>query len=247
MNSNTMNYEDYLNLYLFVKNANKEIYKDYKDNFHPTLKDIEEYNSKVEQFKKAWEKDKSLVHKPILISELPKEVDKDNNFVGCQEIGHKWELEIEKEFKKYGVDLGMYYDNRQFTGENEFGIEIKHDSKIQAYLKYNKQNIFVEYNAINKEGTKFIDGGITKEDNAKYWLIGNEDFGYFIFYKKTLYDIYKKVVLEHQHIEGCEIKETRRGDKILSHGIAISVEKARELMIADNVYEFLVKIGILEV
>ena len=243
MNSNTMNYEDYLNLYYFVKHKTKEIFKDYNKNFHPTLQDIEEYNKKVEQFKKAWEKDKSLVHKAILISEPPKEVDEDNNFVGCQEIGHKWELYIEKEFKKCGVELGMYYDNRQYKGENEFGIEIKHDSKIQAYKK---KNIFIEYDAINKEGTEFINGGITKEDNATYWLIGNEDFGYFIFYKKDLYKIYRQVVLEHQKIEGCEIKATKKGDKILSHGIAISVEKARELMIADNIKEFLIKIGKIE-
>lgn len=236
MNSNDMNYEDYLNLYFFVKNKNKEIYTDYRDNFHPTLKDIEEYNKKLEQFKKAWNKDKSLVHKPILITEQKVEQEEDNNFVGCQEIGHKWELEIEKEFKKYGIDLGMYYDKRQFKGENEFGIEIKHDDKIQE-----TKNIYIEYDALSKDGTKFIEGGITKEDNSIYWLIGNETFGYFIFYKRVLYDIYRKTVLEHQKIDGCVLKGRRT-----SHAVAISIKKAREIMIADSIYEFLVKTGKIE-
>lgn len=239
MNINNMSFEDYLHLFLFnsyVKNKNKEMYKDYRDNFHPTKKDVEEYTQKYEQFRKAWEKDKSLIHKPILISEQSDVVDEDNNFVGCQEIGHKWELEIEKEFKKYGIDIGMYYDNRQFSGENEFGIEIKHDSKIQE-----TGNIYIEYDALSKDGTKFIEGGITKEDNSIYWLIGNETFGYFIFYKKDLYKIYRQVVLEHQKIDGCVLRERKT-----SHAVAISVKKAKEIMIADSVYEFLIKTGKIE-
>ena len=236
MNSNDMSYADYLNLYFFVKNKNREIYLDYRDNFHPTMQDIEDYNAKLEQFKKAWEKDKSLVHKPIMLSDVPDEIEEDNNFIGCQEIGHKWELEIEKEFKKCGIDIGMYYDERQFKGENEFGIEIKHDSKIQE-----TGNVYIEYDALNKDGTDYIEGGITKEDNSIYWLIGNEDFGYFIFYKKDLYKIYRQVVLEHQKVDGCVLRERRT-----SHGIAISIKKAREIMIADSVLEFLVKTGKVE-
>lgn len=246
MNINNMDFEDYMKLFLFnsyMKDKNKEMYIDYRDNFHPTSQDIEDYNNKVEQFKKAWEKDKALVHKPIMLSAPKIVVDKDNDFVYCQEVGHKWELEIEKKFKEYGIDIGMYYDERQFKGENEFGIEIKHDDKIQVFKR-----VYIEYDALDKDEKEFIAGGITKEDNSIYWLIGNETYGYFIFYKSVLYKIYRQMVLEGKKVEGCSLrsKKTDSG-KVTSHGIAIDISKAKEIMIADNILEFLIKTGKLEV
>lgn len=238
MDINDMSAEDYLNLYCFIKLKNKQIYTDYQENFKPTREDVEEYNKKVEQFKKVWNEDKGKIHKPISFNKQ-EEVDEENNFEGCMEIGHKWELYIEREFAECGINLGMYYDERQFIGENEFGIEIKHDDKIQVY-----DRVYIEYDAINKDGSKFIDGGITKEDNSIYWLQGNESYGYFIFYKKDLYEIYKKVKLEGQDIKGCSLRcrKTSEG-KITSHGVAIDVWKVKEIMIADNILEFLSKIG----
>lgn len=229
-----MTSKDYMNLYYFCKANNKKII-DFKT-WKPQLKDIENYNKVEKRFDEVWKKDKSLIHKNIALREATEEIKQDNNFQGCMEIGHKWEIQIEQEFKKYGVDIGMYYDNRQFKGENEFGIEIKHDGKIGKY-----GNIYIEYLALNRNETEFIPGGIAKKDNSKYWLIGNEINGYYIFYKDTLYDIYQKMVINNEKVDRCYLKERRT-----SKAIAIRIDKARELMISDNIGEFLVKIGRIE-
>lgn len=244
MDINKMTSTDYMNLYYFTKSNNRRItnYKTWK----PQLQDIERYNATEKKFKEVWKTNKSKIHKYIALREETKNKNKENDFEGCMEIGHKWELQIEEEFKKYGVDIGMYYDERQFKGENEFGIEIKHDSKIYEYdKKYG--TIFIEYLAINKNETDFIDGALLKKDNSIYWLIGNEKDGYFIFYKKTLLDLYKKIVSNKQFVDRCYLKEKRTSKGLVTaKGIVIRCDKARELMIADDIQEFLLKIGEIE-
>ena len=240
MNSNSMTYIDYLNLYYFIKEKNKKIYTDYRDNFHPTIKDIEEYNTKVEEFKKMWNEDKAIIHKPISFGSYQREYKKDNNFKYCLEIGHKFELYVESEFKKYGIDLGMYYDNRQYRGENRLGIEIKHDGKLKE-----TGNVYIEYQAINKDESKFYNSGILKDDNCKYWLIGTEK-EYYIFNKKDLLDIYNELIdgekqMHYQIINGKRKIYYGLAEKRTSKGVVISREKAKDIMVADNIQEFITR------
>lgn len=234
MDINNMTAEDFLNLYCFKKCPQGQFFEDYRDNFKPTIHDIENYNKKVNQMRLAWNKDKSLVHKYIPIREQSKDVKEDNDFEFCMNIGHEFELFVEQECKKYDVDLGMYYDDRQFRGENELGLEIKHDSKLAE-----TNNVYIEYLALNKDESKFINGGILKEDNSKYWLIGTEE-EYYIFYKKDLLKIYENI-MQGKKEWGCG-KAKRRTSK----GIVISRERCRELMIADDIGEFLLKTGIID-
>ena len=170
-----MNAEDFLNLYYFKKSDSGPIFQDYKNNFNPTAQDIERYNKRLSQIQLTWDRDKSLVHKPIALREMPKEMKEDNNFKYCMEIGHKFELWVERVCAEYGVDLGMYYDDRQFQGENKLGLEIKHDSKLAE-----TGNVYIEYMALSKDESKFINGSLLKDDNSKYWLIGTEE-EYYIF------------------------------------------------------------------
>ena len=235
MDINNMNAQDFLNLYCFTKCNDGSFYEDYKKNFKPTLKDIENYNNKVKQFETAWNKDKSLVHKYIGLRDRAENVKEDNNFDFCADIGHKFELWVEEQCKSYGVDLGMYQDNQQFIGENELGLEIKHDSKLQE-----TGNVYIEYLALNKDETEFIKGGILKEDNSKYWLIGTEK-EYYIFYKEDLLKLYKK-------LEDGSFKDDwgyKTAKRRTSKGMIISRKKCKEIMIADNIGEFLVKVGII--
>ena len=234
MDINKMTAEDYLNLYCFTKVCNKPIFKDYKENFHPTINDIRNYNAKVYEMEKVWAKNKPLIHKYIPFRENSKEVKEDNDFQFCANIGHEFELWVEKECKKYGVDLGMYYDKRQFNGENELGLEIKHDSKLKE-----TGNVYIEYLALNKNETEFINGGILKNDNSKYWLIGTEE-EYYIFYKLELLAIYSRLI-NGEKVAGCRYAERRT-----SKGIIISREKCKEIMIADNIGEFLTKVGLIK-
>lgn len=235
MDINNMNAQDYLNLYYFTKYPNSSIFEDYTKNFKPTLQDIKNYNKKVEQFEKTWKKDKSLVHKFISLREQKDDVKEDNDFGFCADIGHKFELWVEKECKKYGVDLKMYYDDKQFEGENALGLEIKHDSKLAE-----TGNVYIEYLALNKDETDFIIGGILKEDNSKYWLIGTEK-EYYIFYKSDLLRIYNRLANEKEKSKYCKFAERRT-----SKGIVIAREYCKKIMIADNIGEFLVKVGIIK-
>lgn len=238
MDANNMSADDYLNLYYFTKGDKEErIFKDYKDNFKPTIQDVHRYNARLKQIRLAWNKDKALVHKYIALNKNKGEVKEDNNFDYCMQIGHEFELWVEKECKKYGVDLGMYYDERQFEGENALGLEIKHDSKLAE-----TGNVYIEYLALNKDETEFINGGITKNDNSKYWLIGTEK-EYYIFYKRDLLKLYCKIA------DGSYVKDWgyKKAERRTSKGFIISREKCKELMIADDIGIFLVKTGIIEV
>lgn len=240
MNVNEMTAKDFLDLYCFVQLKNKQIYLDYINNFRPTLKDVEDYSGKVEQFEEMWRKDKSVIHKPIAFRKYEENYKEDNDFKFCLEVGHKFELWVENEFKKYGVDLGMYYDNKQFRGENKLGLEIKHDSKLEE-----TNNVYIEYEALNKEETEFYKSGILKEDDCKYWLIGTEK-EYYIFYKEDLLKLYQKLTKDsktrYQYKDGNRRKiYYGLAEKRTSKGIVISREKCREMMIADNIQDFLYK------
>ena len=236
MDINNMSAEDYLNLYCFTKVCDKPIFNDYKENFHPTMRDIRNYNAKVYEMNKVWKSNKPLIHKHIPLREPNQAVKEDNDFQYCAEIGHKFELWVEAECKKYGVDLGMYYDERQFQGENSLGLEIKHDGKLCE-----TGNVYIEYSALNKDETKFINGGILKEDNSKYWLIGTED-EYYIFYKDDLLRLYKKVM------DGSYKNDWgyRKAERRTSRGIIISRAKCKNIMIANNIGEFLTKCGFID-
>lgn len=236
MDINNMNAEDFLNLYYFKKGDSGSIFQDYRDNFKPTLQDINNYNKKKRQFQLAWNKDKSLIHKYIALKEQKKDVKEDNDFDFCMEIGHKFELWVEQECKKYGIDLGMYYDSRQFQGENKLGLEIKHDSKLAE-----TGNVYIEYQALNKDESKFIKGGILKEDNSIYWLIGTEK-EYYIFYKSSLVRLYRKI-LDGSYASDWGYKKAERRT---SRGIIITRAKCKQIMIANNIEEFLFKIGLID-
>lgn len=245
MDINNMSARDYLDLYLWINLKNKKFYNDYQDNFKPTRKDVEEYTAKLNQFESVWEKDKSIIHKPIAFEEQTGEVKKDNDFEFCNAIGHKFELWVEKECKKYGVELGMYYDDRQFKGENALGLEIKHDDKLKE-----TNNVYIEYEALTKDESKFYPSGILKKDNCKYWLIGTEE-EYYIFRKNDLVKLYEQLASDEKK-EYYQMKNGKREwyfgfrERRTSKGIAISREKAKTMMISNNIGEFLVKVGIIE-
>lgn len=240
MNENNMSAKDYLDLYCFTKLKEQQFYNDYEKNFKPTLSDIRGYNKKLSQFENVWKKDKSKIHKPIAFEKYQDTYKKDNDFEYCLKIGHKFELWVENEFKKYGVDLGMYYDDKQFRGENKLGLEIKHDSKLVQ-----TNNVYIEYKSINKKETEFYNSGILKEDNCKYWLIGTED-EYYIIYKNELLKIYEELMKDGR--TRYKDKELYYGlaEKRTSKGVVISRQKLKDIMISNNIQEFLIKVGIIE-
>lgn len=89
--------------------------------------------------------------------------------------------------EQYGLDLGPYLtpEGQYNLGENALGIEIKNDTLIAKY-----GNVYIEYqeksNAFNYT---YVDSGILKNDNCKYFLIGTAE-KFYIFKKERLVEIY---------------------------------------------------------
>jgi hypothetical protein len=110
------------------------------------------------------------------------------------QLSFEFEEFLKKFFKdKYGLNLGQYLtpEGQYYKGENELGIEIKHD------MMYKKTgNLYIEYAEKAKpENPDWIRSGIEKEDNTTYFLIGDFD-KFWVFRKKRLLEILDE---ERQH------------------------------------------------
>lgn len=116
----------------------------------------------------------------------------------CKTSYYKEKLQASSEFESYiesffrenyGLELGQYLtpDGQYYKGENELGIEIKNDMLIKKY-----GNIYIEYAEKSRSTNAiFIPSGILKEDNSKYFLIGDRD-KFWVFKKKRLIEIYRE-------------------------------------------------------
>ena len=226
--------DELFQLYIYANYEKEKI--DYKD-FRPSIQLQERFEKSKRNFKLNFQNNPTKYKRKLY--------DENNDFDGCYSIGKKFEEYVANEFNKNGVPFKIYDRNLQFVGESNIRLEIKHDEKMNGNREKGykpTRNIYLEYEAINKDGDKFIPGGITKQDNVFFWLIGTEQ-EYFIFYKSDLYKIYEEMVINKKYIKGCYLKETKKNNVITSRGIAISKDKCKELMIADNIQEFIWKIG----
>ena len=97
---------------------------------------------------------------------------------------------------KYGVDIGPFLtpEGQYELGENALGIEIKNDTLIEKY-----GNVYIEYQEkSNSTNNDYINSGILKNDNCKYFLIGTKA-KFYIFRKSRLVEIYhEENSLRHQ-------------------------------------------------
>lgn len=90
---------------------------------------------------------------------------------------------------QFGLDIGAYMtpQGQYELGENALGIEIKNDTLIEKY-----GNVYIEYQEKSAAGNySYINSGILKEDNCKYFLIGTEK-KFYIFRKERLLQIFKE-------------------------------------------------------
>ena len=119
--------EDYLYLFWFekiIRGAEIEY-----DEFQPTESMINHFNAYVKKWTEDFYHDPVHFEKPV---DWDVERKKTPYFKEKLKAGHKFEVWAEQEFKKQGVQLGNFYDkNGQYSGENAFGLEIKHDMKLE--------------------------------------------------------------------------------------------------------------------
>ena len=96
---------------------------------------------------------------------------------------------------RFDLDIGAYMtpEGQYELGENALGIEIKNDTLIEKH-----GNIYIEYQEksdTNKD--KYVNSGILKNDNCKFFLIGTEK-QFYIFRKSTLIQILKEELQNHR-------------------------------------------------
>ncbi|KAA6331509.1 hypothetical protein EZS27_019885 [termite gut metagenome] len=93
--------------------------------------------------------------------------------------------------KRYGLNLGQYLtlEGQYDLGENALGIEIKNDTLIKKY-----GNVYIEYQEKSKASNwNYVNSGILKTDNCKYWLIGTPE-QFYIFRKAILIDMFNEEI-----------------------------------------------------
>jgi hypothetical protein len=137
-------------------------------------------------FKERWDVD--FHPKPVLW----KDRSKTDYFTKQLEDAFLFENYIAQLLKdRYKLEIGAFMDAKgQYDlGENALGIEIKNDK-----LLHKTGNLYIEYQEkSHPENTTFVNSGILKKDNTRFFLIGTAD-RFYILKKSRLLQLYKEVV-----------------------------------------------------
>lgn len=141
-----------------------------------------------------------------------KDRDRSQYYITNLTLSHRFEVYIESLFASRGIELGLYYgkDDQYNQGETKLGIEIKRDIKSKE-----TGNLYIEYaERLNSYG-EWVDSGIFKEDNTRYFLIGDID-KFWILDKLDLIDLYHEISQsEFNRLEnGCRFVKAGRGTSL---------------------------------
>lgn len=145
-------------------------------------------------------------------------------FLKCLQYGLEYQDYLTIMLNKVGYNLNNFCSKRyQMTfGENLMKIEIKHDKGIKQF-----GNVYIEFNAISKDQSELIDGGLTKDDKDIYYLIGDEE-QVFIFRKDTLRQLCERVRLDPNHYSPkIRIKQHFENGKPTSSGLIMDLKTAK--------------------
>ena len=207
--------------YKFVSGESVDYYKD----FQITESLIEEYNAPQNlqrriQIQKLVETRKARLDlfRDVIWSDRRKT----KYYIEQLYASHRFEVYIDDLFRRHGYDIGLFYGkNQQYhQGESKAGIEIKCDKRLQE-----TGNVYIEYQERMTKTGEWVDSGILKPDQTKYFLIGTmEEF--FILPRERLQNYYHRLVKCGEKIEGIELKEERAHQT--SKGFTIQRQRARQ-------------------
>ena len=244
---NSTDYLEYLQIFTFKKiilenNTNFSI-EEYHD-FELTDNLIKEYNnwiieknsetviiinwfSKNEQIVEHFKLHFNSIYKPKVC--LWSDRSKTNYYKEKLQDSFLFENHIAELLKnQFGLEIGAYLtsEGQYELGENALGIEIKNDTLIEKY-----GNVYIEYQEkSNANNYNFVDSGILKKDNCKYFLIGTKD-NFYIFKKTRLIEIFNEEyeIFKNNNKSNREILFKQIAT---SKGFAYPVRKAKEDMIS---------------
>ena len=229
--------EEHIVLWLYdYKFVSGESVRDYKD-FQITESLIDEYNApqhlqrriqiqKVVETRKArldlfrdkyaqqiWDYEKSVIWSDRR---------KTKYYIEQLYASHRFEVYIDDLFRRHGYDIGLFYgkDQQYHQGETKAGIEIKCDMQLQK-----TGNVYIEYQERMTNDGEWVDSGILKQDQTKYFLIGTvEEF--FILPRERLQNYYHRLVKCGETIKGMRLGEERAHQT--SKGFIIQRQIARQ-------------------
>ena len=217
--------DDLFNIYNYYVRCNKNI--SYKD-FILTQSLINDYNNSKNNFNTNYKNFRSKYDKPIIWDLERKETTKYQELLN---VGREFEVYVEDEFLKWGIDLEMYTDSEgQYKGENKLGLEIKRDRRLA-----DTNNVYIQYMERMDDNKPLVEAGILKKDNSKYWIVGDYD-DYYIFYKKDLISIYNKLI-NGEKIKGCRIIGVDKCSTSL--GYIMNRENCKKIMITNSIPVFI--------
>lgn len=223
--------EDHLYLYWF-DNFTRKVKIEYKD-FQPTESMIYRYNEYIKKWIDSFTNDRVHYEKAV---DWDIERKKTDYFKEKLQAGHEFEVWVEQEFNKENIEIGSFLDEEgQYSGENKFGIEIKHDMKLAE-----TGNIYIEYQERLENSKKWVNSGVLKEDNTSYWIIGSPK-EYYIFKKGDLVNLYTAIIVPNKKVQGCKLVAEKENQT--SKGFIMDRKKAKELCIAESISYFAKKIN----
>lgn len=122
----------------------------------------------------------------------------------------------------YQFDIGFYDGKEQYQGESRAGIEIKNDKR---YLETG--NIYIEYQERMNPTDPFVDSGILKRDNTRYFNCGVPG-NFYIFRKSTLLYLYEEL------LRGKKKGDIRGGGNLTSRGYIIYGKSIQKYAISEQ-------------
>lgn len=183
------------------------------------------------RFNGAFEQDYRVEAKPVIWDITRNHNDYMKNQL---ELGSRMEVFCDREFKKNGLDIGLYYDpTGQNNGESKEGIEIKHDMKSKE-----TGNFFIMVaETHNKYKNPLVPSGILKDDNTNYWVIGTP-VEYYVVRKNDLKQILSTLDPHNKGWQnGKRFVEAYNGVSV-SKGYIIRREELKKIALTTDIGEF---------
>lgn len=126
-------------------------------------------------------------------------------FIAQSNASHSFEVYLDALFGRHGVDLGLYYGREQqyHMGETALGIEIKYDKRSAETGNY-----YIEYQERMRSSGSWVNSGILKADNTRFYLLGTID-KFVIFERSWLLEYYTRLVQNHERLPDARLVQER--------------------------------------
>jgi len=195
-----------------------------ENNIEMFVEFISQYKDRLKNFIDVFQKKPWKYVKPVIWDDGGKE----DYFIKSLEMSHKFEIFIECEFALQGVDIQLYHGkNEQYEeGECAAGIEIKNDALIKK-----TGNVYIEFNERRKNDGQWVNSGILKNDNSRYFLIGDYD-AYYILKRETLMDCYIDLNIKDKADRKYPTIEKKCAKRGTSKGFIIPINLVNKLTIS---------------